>query len=146
MATIDARIPPGPADQYRISEDLLGWMRENFERYGDIYKSSVYGSNVYVISSPEYAEHVLLWNWENYLRKGQAVKRLGLTLGNGLISSNGQFWASQRRMIQPAFNRNAIGAVSHLIQTANGALLEKWKQAAAINASINLTRDISLMV
>jgi cytochrome P450 len=49
-------------------------------------------------------------------------------------------------MIQPAFNRNAIGAVSHLIQTANGALLEKWKQAAAINASINLTRDISLMV
>ena len=91
MATLDTRIPPGPADQYSTTEDLLGWMQDNFARYGDIYKSSVYGSNVYVISSPEYAEHVLLCNWENYLRKGQAVKRLGLTLGNGLISSNGQF-------------------------------------------------------
>jgi cytochrome P450 len=146
MATIDARIPPGPADQYRISEDLLGWMRENFERYGDIYKASIYGSNVYVISSPDYAEHVLLWNWENYLRKGQAVKRLGLTLGNGLISSNGPFWVNQRRMIQPAFNRSAIGALSTLIESANLALLKKWKQAAASNASINITRDISLMV
>ena len=91
MATINVRILPGPADQYRTSEDLLGWLRENFERYGDIYKASIYGSNVYVINSPDYAEHVLLRNWENYLRKGQAVKRLGLTLGNGLISSNGQF-------------------------------------------------------
>jgi hypothetical protein len=62
MATVEARIPAGPADQYRTSEDLRGWLRENFERYGDIYKASIYGSNVYVLSSPDYAEHVLLWN------------------------------------------------------------------------------------
>jgi cytochrome P450 len=146
MATIDARVPPGPADQYPIHEDLLAWMLANFARYGDIYKASIYGSNVYVVSAPEYAEHVLLWNWENYLRKGQAVKRLGLTLGNGLISSNGRFWVNQRRMIQPAFNRNAIGAMRGFIETANLALLGKWKHAAASGASINITRDVSLMV
>jgi len=140
------RIPPGPADQYTTAEDLLGWMQHNFERYGDIYRCRIYGSEVFVISSPEYAEHVLIWNWENYLRKGQAVKRLGLTLGNGLISSNGSFWASQRRMIQPAFNRSAIGPLSEIVRSANVALLEKWRTAAASKASVNITRDISLMV
>ncbi len=108
--TVDGRIPPGPPESYDPSQDLLGWMQLNFDRFGDIYRATIYGGEVYVISSPEYAEHVLLGNWRNFLRKGQAVKRIALSLGNGLISSNGEFWVSQRRMIQPAFRREAVGA------------------------------------
>jgi cytochrome P450 len=140
------QIPPGPAEKYSTTADLLVWMKDHFEQYGDIYKASVYGSNVYVISAPEYAEHVLLKNWQSYLRKGQAVKRIALSLGNGLISSNGEFWVRQRRMIQPAFTRDAIYALTHVMVTASAALLEKWKQAARRRASVNVTRDISLSV
>src|ERR1700740_1552756 len=112
MTTITAgRSPPGPTEPYSPNEDLLRWMQRNFERYGDIYKASVYGSDVYVINSPEYAEHVLLRRWQNFLRKGQAVKRIALSLGNGLISSNGPLWIKQRRMIQPAFTHAAVGAM-----------------------------------
>ena len=67
-------------------------MGENFARYGDIYKASVFGSDVYVVSAPEYCERILRRNWQNYPRKGQVVKRIALLLGNGLIASNGEFW------------------------------------------------------
>ena len=117
----------------------------NFTRYGNIYKASVYGTNVYVISTPEYAHHVLSKNWQNYV-KGQAIKRIALLLGNGLMVSEGEFWKKQRRMIQPAFHRDAIGALTHVIMAANVALLNRWEQAAKDGKSVNVTRDISLMV
>jgi cytochrome P450 len=120
-------------------------MHGHFERYGDIYKASIYGTGAYVISSPEYAQHILRANWQNYT-KGQEFKRVALLLGNGLVVSEGELWKKQRRMIQPAFHHDAIGALTGVITTANAALLGRWKQAALKNESVNVTRDISLMV
>src|SRR5271169_1727040 len=131
-------IPQGPVAKYSNSQDLLVWMGEQFERFGDIYKASVYGTDVYVISAPEYVEHVLLKNWQNY-PKGQAIKRIALLLGNGLMVSKGDLWIRQRRMIQPAFNRNALGALAGVITAANAGLIEKWERAARTKASVNIT-------
>src|SRR6202049_1423828 len=145
MTTRRRRIPPGPADKYNTSQDLLSWMSDQFKRFGDIYKASVYGTNVYVVSDPQSANYILRKNWQNY-KKGQDIKRVGLLLGNGLMVSEGEFWKSQRRMIQPAFHHKAIGALNNVITTANVRLLKKWEQAACEKASVNVTRDISLMV
>jgi cytochrome P450 len=120
-------------------------MGEQFERYGDIYKASAFGANVYVSRAPEHAQHVLRKNWKNYV-KGQAIKRIALLLGNGLMVSEGALWKKQRQMIQPAFHRSAIGALTETITTANVALLKKWEAAARRRERVNATRDISLMV
>jgi len=145
MASELRRIPPGPVEKYSTDQDLLIWLGEQFARYGDIYRASIYGTNVYVVSAPEYVEHVLLKNWQNY-PKGQAIKRIALLLGNGLMVSKGDFWTRQRRMIQPAFNRSALNALAGVITAANVELLGKWECAARAKASVNLTRDISLMI
>ena len=121
-------------------------MKENFARYGDIYKASVDGSDVYVISNPEYCERILRWNWRNYPRKGHVVRRIALLLGNGLVASNGDFWASQRRMIQPAFSRNSIARLHGVIASVNEELLGKWKLAAERREAVNVTHDVSFMV
>jgi len=146
MCADDLPLPPGPADCYQAGEDLLEWMRGNFVRYGDIYQSSLYGQRTYVINSPEAADHVLLRNWRNYPRKGQAVKRIALSLGNGLISSNGDVWARQRRMIQPAFRRESIRAFFDAFLRVTNALLAKWESAARLGASVDVTLDVSLAV
>jgi cytochrome P450 len=140
----DGLIPPGPAEAYSPTEDLLNWMHGHFKRYGNIYKASVYGTSAYVISAPEYAQHILRTNWQNYT-KGQEFKRVALLLGNGLVVSEGEFWKKQRRMIQPAFHNNAIGALTGVISAANVALFERWQQAARNNDSVNVTRDVSLV-
>ena len=126
MTTKRERIPLGPAKEYNPTQDLLSWLTDHFNRFGDIYKASVYGTDVYVVSDPQCADYVLRRNWQNY-RKGQAIKRIGLLLGNGLMVSEGEFWKSQRRMIQPAFHQKAIGALTNVITAANVALLKKWE-------------------
>ncbi len=137
------RIPPGPEEAYRTAEDLLEFMRTHCERYGDIFRTSIYGSNVYVINSPQYLHHVLLGNWRNYARRGQAVKRIALSLGNGLISSNGQTWAKQRRLLQPAFTRPSVRALWDAFLRPTTALAERWKDAARRGASVDVTHDVS---
>jgi cytochrome P450 len=120
-------------------------MSDQFMQFGDIFSASVYGTNVYVVSDPAYADHVLRKNWQNY-KKGQAIKRIGLLLGNGLMVSEGELWKSQRRMIQPAFHDKAIGGLTAVITAANLKLLGKWKRAAQDKVSVNITNDISHMI
>jgi cytochrome P450 len=120
-------------------------MSDHFSQFGDIYKASMFGSDAYVVSDPLYAQHVLRDNWQNY-RKGQAIKRIGLLLGNGLMVSEGELWKSQRRMIQPAFHEGAVARLTKVITTANNNLIFIWQQAAGERRSVNVTRDISLMV
>jgi cytochrome P450 len=145
MTSEQGRIPPGPAEKYDTSQDLLRWMNDQFDRFGSIYRASVYGTDVYVVSDPEYVDHVLRINWKNY-KKGQAIKRIGFLLGNGLMVSEGEFWKSQRRMIQPAFSDKVIGALVNVFSAANIALLKKWKDAAHEKKSVNITSDISHMI
>ena len=119
-------------------------MGDQFERFGDIYKASIYGISAYVVRDPRYAQYVLRDNWQNY-SKGQAIKRVALLLGNGLMVSEGEFWKTQRRMIQPAFHRKTIGALTEVIRTSNVALLRRWEQAAHKKVSVNVTRDVSFV-
>jgi enediyne biosynthesis protein E7 len=138
--------PLGPTEHFSSGEDLFHWMNRNFERYGDIFRATVYGSVVYVVSAPEYCDYILRRNWLNYPRKGLVVQRIALALGNNLITSNGQSWVSQRRMIQPAFTKSAIGRMSAMMAGVNAELLQQWRAAAERRETVNVTRDISLMV
>lgn len=142
-STDSRRIPPGPQAGYDITDDLLEFMQRNFECYGDIYRTSIFGDDVYVINSPEYVRHVLLRNWRNYVRRGQAVKRIALSLGNGLISSNGESWVAQRRLVQPAFTHGSVRELWNAFVRPTAALAERWKEAARRGASIDVTEDVS---
>src|SRR5271156_2775203 len=138
------RIPPGPQENYRAKEDLLEWMSRQFEIYGDIYKASIAGFNAYVTRNVDFAHHVLVENWQNYV-KGQNIERVALLLGDGLMVSEGELWKRQRRMIQPAFNQESIAALFKVIIAVNSGLLQKWQSAAERNESINVTHDVSGM-
>lgn len=142
MATVELRIPPGPQEAYRTTDDLLEWMSNQFTKFGDTYKAFVYGTDVYATKNLEFAHHVLVGNWQNYV-KGQFIKRVAFLLGNGLMVSEGELWKGQRRMAQPAFQPNAIAALIGLVTTVNSKLLNKWQLAAQRHESVNVTRDVS---
>jgi cytochrome P450 len=144
MEIKEGRIPPGPEDQYQVSDDLLEWMGRHFRSFGDIYKASIYGTSAYVIRDLEFAHRVLVENWQNYA-KGQAIRRVALLLGNGLMVSKGDLWKRQRRMIQPTFNHESLERSTQLITSVNTELLKKWQLAAERNESVNVTRDVSSM-
>jgi cytochrome P450 len=140
----ERRIPPGPEDKYKVGEDLLEWMDRHFKTFGDTYKASVFGATIYATRDVEVAHHVLVENWQNYV-KGQSIARVALLLGKGLMVSKGNLWKRQRRMIQPVFTQESVATAVKLIASTNAALLRKWQLAADANEGVNVTKDVSSM-
>ena len=102
MNTKSWRIPPGPAEKYDTSEDLLGWMKNHFRQFGDIYKASVYGTNVYVVNDPDYADHVLHEARLKYVKSNE-YEPVRASAGINLLTDEGDSWAAHRGVLNPTF-------------------------------------------
>jgi cytochrome P450 len=139
-----ARVPPSAQKEFRAGDDILDWMVSQFTTLGDTYQTTLYGINLYATRDVEFAYHVLVEKWQNYV-KGRNIERVALLLGNGLMVSEGELWKHQRRMIQPTFNHKSFGPLVKLIADVNLRLLSGWQLMARRKERINVTRDVSSM-
>ncbi len=139
-------LPPGPAEGFDLggSDETLPRLREYFARYGHVYRVFAPGRGVYdyVINHPDDIKHVLLSNHRNYT-KGQGMDRVKILLGNGIMTSEGDFWRRQRRMMQPDFHRRVLGRFARLIHEVNEKFVERWAAHASRGEAVNLTDDMS---
>jgi cytochrome P450 len=139
-------VPPGPAEGFDLggSDETLPRLCEYFTRFGDTYRvfAPARGVYNYVINHPDDIKHVLLSNHRNYT-KGQGMDRVKILLGNGIMTSEGDFWRRQRRMMQPEFHRRVIDRFAALIHSVNDKFAERWAAHAARGEPINLTDDAS---
>jgi cytochrome P450 len=141
-----APLPPGPAEGFDLggSDETLPRLREYFARYGNVYRVFAPSRGVYdyVINHPDDIKHVLLSNHRNYT-KGQGMDRVKILLGNGIMTSEGDFWRRQRRMMQPDFHRRVLGRFAQLIHEVNEKFVERWAAHASRGEPVNVTDDAS---
>jgi cytochrome P450 len=139
-------IPPGPAEGFDLggNEESLALMRRCFAQYGDVYRIFAPSRGVYnyVINHPRDIKRVLLSNHRNYT-KGEGMDRVKILLGNGIMTSEGDFWRRQRRMMQPSFHRRVLDRFGGLIHDVNEKYAARWAAKAAAGEPINLTEDLS---
>jgi cytochrome P450 len=138
--------PPESELQFDIgsTEDSLERMTELFAKYGDIYRVYAPGrkSYTYVINHPDDVKRVLVSNHRNYT-KGVGLDRVKILLGNGIMTSEGDFWKRQRYMMQPMFHRRVITEFAHTVDAANERFIAKWEAQAARGELSNITDDMS---
>jgi enediyne biosynthesis protein E7 len=139
-------IPPGPTEGFDLggSEETLARLQDYFARFGDIYRvfAPSRGVYYYVINHPDDVKRVLLSNHRNYT-KGDGIDRVKILLGNGIMTSEGDFWRRQRRMMQPSFHRRVIDQFSALISEVNEKYAQRWAAASARGEAVNLSNDTS---
>jgi cytochrome P450 len=84
--------------------------------YGDIAHFKFGRQHVYLINNPHYIEDILIRNYKNFKKSRglQVSKRL---LGEGLVTSEGEYHDRQRRIIQPAFHPNLIKGYADIMTT-----------------------------
>ena len=140
--------PPEPDLKFDIgsTEDSLERMRELFGRYGDIYRVYAPGRKAYtyVIHHPDDVKRVLVSNHKNYT-KGVGLDRVKILLGNGIMTSEGDFWRRQRYMMQPMFHRRVITEFGRVIDAANERFIARWEAQAERGESVNVTDDMSAL-
>ena len=96
-----------------------------------------------IVSNPDYVKHLMQENNRNY-RKSFGYEIMQLLLGQGLLTSEGDFWRRQRRLMQPAFHRARLAALANIMTGECKELLKKWNTLPH-NSVINLSRDMMEM-
>src|ERR1700724_1749213 len=130
--------PPGPrglpvvGTSFMASSDstrtLLRWARD----YGDVVYYRFFNLHVYVLFHPQHVERVLLGKTGNFVKGITSVANPEL-FGNGLLTSDGDFWRRQRRLSNPAFHRESIARYAEITVEEAANLSESWKTGETRN-------------
>ena len=87
------------------------------ELLGDTFRFYFGGvKEAIVTTNPTVIQHVLKTNAENYHKSEIQVERMGHFLGKGLLTSHGEVWRTQRRLIQKGFDRKQLDGLSSIMQ------------------------------
>ncbi|MEM7382122.1 MAG: cytochrome P450 [Bacteroidota bacterium] len=92
-----------------IRKNPIPFHRRFFNTYGDTFSVKI-GKKKHLMLSrdKEVVQHILQKNHKNYYKSSIQTNYLSKYLGNGLLTSNGDFWLKQRRLIQPAFHKDKM--------------------------------------
>ena len=102
------------------------------ERFGDTFRLYLGGlKEVTVTTNPTVIQHVLKTNAENYQKSDIQVKRRGHFLGKGLLTTHGEAWRTQRRLIQKGFDRKQLDALSSIMQDSLSDSLRDFEKEIA---------------
>jgi cytochrome P450 len=94
----------------------IGTMEESMRRFGGTYSVMLGTTKFIATQDPALIDYVLRGNHRNFEKSPIQTKQLGRFLGNGLLTSNGEYWLKQRRLIQPGFHAEKILALYPIIE------------------------------
>jgi cytochrome P450 len=136
---------PGPAtlqfflDLPKFRKDPLGGFFQSALKYGDIVRYRGVWTT-HQLSHPDHIQHVLQGNVANY-RKGRGYKILKLSLGEGLLTSEGSLWQRQRKMTQPSFQGQQVASFVPTMADNALSMLRRWESNAAQHTAFDVVPD-----
>lgn len=116
--------------------DPLQLMLGSFREYGEVVRFRFGPLVGHLVSSPSGVNHVLAENNKNYGKQTRGYAALRYLLGNGLLTSEGEFWKRQRRIAQPAFHRQRIAGF--------GQAMVRAAEECALGLAAQRGRDVDI--
>jgi cytochrome P450 len=124
--------PPGPkglpilGNLLDFSRDVLRYYGEWSRQYGDIVALRLGSWPAVLLNHPDYVEHVLVENPRNFIKFPFFFRHVGAIFGQGLLTSEGEFWHRQRRLMAPAFAPQRLAAYGEATVRYTGTMLANW--------------------
>jgi cytochrome P450 len=134
----------GPIQEY--ARDPFGFLINTKRIYGDVVALRFAGRQLYLISHPDAIERVLVTHKKNY-PKSDISERLYPLIGQGLLTSEGELWTQQRKLISPAFHHKRIRSYAQTMVDRTEAHLSSWQDRSERSVDtdmMHLTLDIAL--
>ena len=145
-STSGRRLPPEPSGSLRdIVRDPLRFFLTLTRQYGDVVRYRPAPEPAYLINHPEDIKQVLVLNNHNYTKETYINHMFKSAVADGLLTSEGEVWRQQRRLIQPAFHRQRIDNLGGLMIEETGKLLKKWSEYASKGQAIDIASEMSTL-
>ncbi len=100
--------------------------------YGDIVHFKLGPQDVYLLNHPDFIRDVLVTHNRNFV-KSRGLEMAKRFLGEGLLTSEGEFHRRQRRLAQPAFHRQRINAYAEVMTEYAERTRERWRDGETLD-------------
>lgn len=125
-----------------LRADALRFFLRARREHGDVVRFAMGPRRPVLVAHPDVIQHVLVDNNTNY-RKDAAYDKLKPVLGEGLLTSEGEAWLRQRRLIQPLFHRRRIDGFADTMVACARAMVEgRWQGAAARGETLDVAAEM----
>jgi cytochrome P450 len=137
--------PPGPRQHWlsgnlrEFSRDRLGALSRWHRDFGDMVSARFGPRPILFVNHPELVEAVLVDLNRKFI-KHYRLRSSIRTLGNGLLTSEGDFWRGQRKLAQPAFHRERIAAYAGVMVEATLRMFEGWSDGQTRDVQDDMMR------
>jgi cytochrome P450 len=146
---MNPHLPPAPRFRSRegrqLLRDPLAFYLALAQQYGDLVCYRPAPELAFLVNHPDHIRHVLVENHHNYSKDTYINHMFKTMVGDGLITSEGEAWRRQRRLMQPAFHPQRLAALDALITSQVAAMLARWGVASAQAQPVNLAHEISAL-
>ncbi len=137
-----SRLPGGMF--WRFQRDRLGAVEELARELGDLVQLPLPGKPFFLVSHPDDIRQVLERDHRRFT-KSRGLENAALVLGRGLLTSEGQLHARQRRLMMPAFHREKILAYGADMVARTEERAAGWQAGQQVDMAaemMHLTRRI----
>jgi cytochrome P450 len=112
---------------------------------GDVARYRSAPEPAYLVNHPDYVKHVLVDNNRNYVKDTFINSMFKSYVGDGLLTSEGEVWRAQRRMMQPAFHHKRLESLDATITGRTQAMLERWDDACRRGEPVLITQEMAAL-
>ncbi len=143
--------PPGPRGRFLLGSlpdfagDVLGFLTGCVREYGDFVRFRIPGYEIFLLQSPRDIETVLLTQRANFVKHSFFWRHVTAIFGNGLLTSEGEFWLRQRRLAAPAFHPDRVAAYGGVMAAYADRAAAGWQDGEVRDvhrAMMRLTMEI----
>lgn len=106
---------------------------------GDVSRFRLGNQPMFFVNHPDLIRDVLVTNAGKF-HKGRALQRMKRVLGQGLLTSEGEFHLRQRRLAQPAFHRQRIAGYADSMVGYGERVSESWRDGKTYDIAEEMMR------
>jgi cytochrome P450 len=112
----------------------LQFITRTVEEYGPVIRLELHPKfETYLISEPEAITSILRHSTGEFVKGYARIPVMGMIFGQGLLTSEGEFWRRQRKLIQPAFHHDRIREYADVMISMAEEVTREWQPGATID-------------
>jgi cytochrome P450 len=144
------RLPPGPklpsiARTERMRRDPLSVLLPAYEEHGPIFALRIFHGLLVFMIGPEANRFMLVTDREKFRWRDGSLGDLIPLIGDGLLTTDGDYHDRARELMVPAFHRERIATAASLMAGEAEAGLAGWRPGARVDL-YDWTRHVAMRV
>jgi cytochrome P450 len=124
---------------FAFRRDPTGFLLKLVEQYGDLVFFKLGPQPIFLLNNADYIRDALVTHNRNFM-KGEGLQRAKRLLGEGLLTSEGDFHLRQRRLAQPAFHRQRIAGYAATMVEYAARAGDRWRSGETLDIAREMMR------